>query len=257
MIYASDLDRTLIYSQHFISAHPNESELILVDSSTTDSYISKDVAIRLVGLTKNNKVRFIPVTTRSVDEYSRVKIPGVTAGYAITSNGGVILHNGGKLKAWEERRGKERDMYGLMQMAETINTLTGISRKSKIIDGTYIFNKTFDADATIKEIDKLKEEYKEYKFVVERNKIYAIPIEVSKGIALKWLQNYLEESTVLASGDSVLDISMLEVANLKVVPAHGSILEKYSTSEFIIVESGVCGPLQTLRIVEKRAMIEN
>lgn len=96
MIYASDLDRTLIYSLSAIGVPEDTPGLVpaeVVDGRTV-SYISQQALATLKELAA--KIVFMPVTTRTIAQYRRINLfqETVIPDYAITSNGGNILVNG-------------------------------------------------------------------------------------------------------------------------------------------------------------------
>ena len=100
---ASDLDRTLIYS-------PSALQLATTDETTPNlvsveilegrphSFTSLAATRRLAELSE--VATFVPTTTRTMAQYLRVRFPGVTSKYAITSNGGNILVDGVPDEAW-------------------------------------------------------------------------------------------------------------------------------------------------------------
>lgn len=96
-IFATDLDRTLIYSNR---AFDNNNHFICVEhiNAKEITYMTQE-SIRLLHKLKE-KVMIIPVTTRSIEQFKRVTIVSDSK-YAITSNGGTILKNGKILKEWK------------------------------------------------------------------------------------------------------------------------------------------------------------
>lgn len=251
MIYASDLDRTLIYSQLFLDMHPTSAKLELADESKVNSYISKDVAINLQRITKLPGITFIPVTTRSVKEYKRIKIQGLNPEYAITSNGGTILHNGEILPEWKRYTDDNIDRNELDEIRKRFNSLESLSNyEARIIDDVYVFSKSKDRDKTKIELAQLRKEYPHYKFYLDKHKVYAINNHIGKDIALTWLKQYLNEDKIVASGDSSFDVPMLSIADTAIVPSHKSIKPEEINFSYIEVTGEVLSPLETFRILE-------
>lgn len=91
MIYASDLDRTLIYSLGAIGVPENTPGLIPAEiiEGKTRSYISQQALNQLMDL--NTRIIFIPVTTRTIQQYKRINLfqETVIPDYAVTSNGEI------------------------------------------------------------------------------------------------------------------------------------------------------------------------
>lgn len=253
MIYASDLDRTLIYSERFLTEeHPTTFETILVDEARLNSYMDKDVLTKLISIVNNPNIRFIPITTRSFNGYSRINIPGITPEYAVTSNGGLVLHNGKVIPEWEEYINKNVDKQELECMLQDVNKLPGINYESKLIDDSFIFSKSNEPEITAQAIKGLLDKYTGYKFFSHRDKIYIMPDAVSKDKALLWLKRYLGENYIVSSGDSQFDMPMLSVADLAVIPEYNSIDDKskQKLKSFILVDGGVRSPLKTFEIIE-------
>lgn len=256
MIYATDLDRTLIYSDRFIKDNHEENvERTLVDESKVNSYISNEVLKSLKELCKHRELRFIPVTTRSLAEYKRIYIPDVIPEYAITSNGGTILYKGIILKEWkrfvfEHIRGNE-----LQDIIRDLNSIKCIDYRSKIIDESYVFSKTSNPEGLAKSIEWItfRLKYSRYNIKLYRNKIYVIPKIIGKDTALNWIKQYLSEDKIIASGDSSFDVPMLETADVAIVPGHNSIdsseLERIGA---IVASKGINSPLQTFQEIKSR-----
>ncbi len=102
MIFASDLDRTLIYSSKFIS---DEIETVVVEYKDSEplSYMTKDAQQKLIEI--RGKWTFVPVTTRTMEQYKRINLfhNEHVPQYAITSNGGNVLINGEPDLLWREK----------------------------------------------------------------------------------------------------------------------------------------------------------
>lgn len=251
MIYASDLDRTLIYSQSFLDIHPANIEVVLVDKSKVDSYMAKCVAEQLEDLTSNTVVRFIPVTARSIAEYKRINFPFKQPEYAITTCGGKILHNGEPMQEWEAEIAKSIDSDELEEVVNQLDKLSSTNYKSKAIDGVYAFSKSSDLQQTKIEIAELNKTYPHFKFSLDKHKVYAIPKCVGKDIALTWIKHYLNEDKVAASGDSTFDVPMLIIADIAIVPSHRYIKDQeLKNMEFIEVSGEIVSPLHTIEFIQ-------
>ena len=96
MIFASDLDQTLIYSQPLERAEELGDRIItaeLIDGKVR-SYMSSSSYQLLQKLM--TELIFIPVTTRTMQQYNRIHLISqmLKPTYAVTSNGGNILIDG-------------------------------------------------------------------------------------------------------------------------------------------------------------------
>ena len=256
IIYASDLDRTLIYSKTFIDMHPVDDELVLVDESKVNSYMAKSVANGLADIVHNNVAQFIPVTTRSIEEYKRIHFPDAVGQteYAIVASGGVILKNGEILKEFEEylKSIKEVNDEEFTQIIEEFKAFESINYNSKVVDNSFVFSKSSNIHATEDEIksNQLRYKHPHFRFLLDKHKVYAIPNHIKKSIAIDWLKQYLNGDVVVASGDSAFDIPLLDSGDVKIVPSHAYIKDSDLNGMRVIKISGeVLSPLKTFQII--------
>lgn len=252
VLYATDMDRTMVFSHRFIEEYPPVSsyEVAETHNGKIISYISSPVKKRLNKINSKDGLYVVPVTTRSIDEFNRINL-GLNPKYAIVSNGGTILKNGEPLEDWEEYIKSNSCMEDLMKCMLDLDELDSVDRATKVIDGKYLFNKTNNGVLFDSEVALLAEKYPNLQFTRQRAKIYVIPKSFSKAIALRWLQHKLECDKLVASGDSELDLPMLAIADYAVIPEHGDLISLGFVTEGRIVNGGIDSPLQTFDIVEK------
>ena len=251
VLYATDMDRTIIYSQRFMDEYPPESnyEVAETKGNRIISYISSPVKKRINELSRNNNIELIPVTTRSIEEFNRINI-GINNKYSIVSNGGIILEDGKPMKEWEDYINKTNFRFGLMQASMDLGELQSVVRDVTIIDGRYLFTKTDCEEQFDIEIQDLIYRYPNIVFTRQRKKIYAIPNNFSKAIALRWLQNKLGIDTLVASGDSELDLPMLAIADYAIIPKHGDLIKEGFVTDGRVADAGIDSPMYTMDIVE-------
>ena len=254
IIYATDIDRTLIYSYRFIEEYPPDCKYTLVEKvdSKEISYMANEVIDKLRLLNENNDIEIIPVTTRSVEEYNRVDL-GIKTRFAVVANGGIILENGEPIKEYNDTITPDINRVEFLQASMDISELKSISRESKYIDNKYIFTKTNDEKYFDEEIAPLIAMYPSLNFVRQRKKVYVIPKAFSKAVALRWIQHYIGADKLVASGDSELDLSMLAIADYAVIPEHGDLVKEGYVTGGRIANAGIKSPLYTMEIVEELA----
>lgn len=252
VLYATDMDRTMIFSHRFIEEYPPVSQYTLTEkvNGVEISYMSNKVRSRLHDLNKNKHVIVVPVTTRSIEEFERINL-GTKTRYAIVSNGGTILEYGKPMEDWEKYINDNIDRFELADCALDMTEMSSTIRESKFIDNKYIFNKTDNPALYDTEVASLIAKYTNINFVRQKNKIYAIPKCFSKAIALRWLQNKLGCDKLVASGDSELDLPMLAIADYAVIPEHGDLIKCGYVTGGRIVNGGIDSPLQTFDIIEQ------
>ena len=252
VIYASDLDNTLIFSEEFAQKNNSETENEIVDTyKTGHSVMSKAVRNKLRSLTENKSLQFVPVTTRDDKQYKRVNL-GVKPEYAIVANGGIILHNGEPIEEWTDYVMSKFNYLEAMQILSDLDTeFESIENYAKVVNGCFLMFKISKPTTYDVEIEHMVEFYKDWQFVRQGNKGYAFPKHFSKQIALRWLWNILEKPYIVASGDSELDIPMLAIANRAIVPKHSSLFKDGYIESCTVANGGINSPLETMEFVEK------
>ena len=251
VLYATDMDRTIIYSQRFLDEYKPDTNYEIAETKGDKiiSYISTPVKSRLFQMNKMDNITIVPVTTRSIEEFERINI-GLNVKYAIVSNGGTILEDGKPMQEWEEYIKSKNCLVDLMQASLDLTDLESTTRETKFIDNKYLFNKVEDEKLFDIEISELINKYPNINFTRQRKKIYAIPKDFSKAIALRWLQNKLKVDKLVASGDSELDLPMLAIADYAIIPEHGDLIKNGYVIEGRIADAGINSPMYTMDIVE-------
>ena len=210
ILFACDLDNTLIHSYK----HKTDGDICIeIYNDREQSFISS----RAVELLKEiaEKILFIPVTTRSIEQYNRIEwLEGTTPEFAVVSNGANLLHNGEIDLIWRQDIYKSIRPYEeeLQKQFERFSQDKNFTI-SRIVDKSFLFLKCTD-DADIK---KVAEEIQgNTNLVVEYSgqKIYLFPPKLNKGAALLNLKETFEPVKTFAAGDSSIDIPMLNVADV-------------------------------------------
>lgn len=231
MIYASDLDRTLIYSLGAIGVPENTPGLIPAEiiEGKTRSYISQQALNQLLEIT--TRVIFIPVTTRTIQQYKRINLfqETVIPDYAVTSNGGNILIGGVVDKEWRESIGRlvARHSAG----AEEVRTyIKAVVREDWIISENYCDDlfysfMVYRDQLPLDEITNLSDRLYNlgWRVSLQGRKLYAVPAAVNKSDAILHLRRTVRSEPMVASGDSLLDKSLLDSADYAIAPCHGEI----------------------------------
>ena len=238
IIIGVDLDRTLIYSNRFLEMHPisEKSKAISVEKTDkTESFISKSVVDKINAISNayQGQIIVVPVTSRSKQEYDRIKIPDLKFKYAITSAGGTILCDGVPSEDWVWHIDKLIDLDGMDNLMHQLNALNCTNYKSKVIDRVYVFSKVNNIREAKEELNTLRKCIRGFDIQMDKHKIYATNSGINKGSALLWLKDRLGASSIITFGDSMMDIPMMSVADKAFTPTHTTIEEQ------IIQENGI------------------
>ena len=201
ILFACDLDNTLIHSYKKRSA---DDICIEIYDGREQSFITP----RAFELIKkiSAKILFIPVTTRSFEQYRRIFwFKDYKPRYAFTTNGAIFLDGEQKtffrenIVPYAEELENQRKKY----VDDANFTIC------RIVDESFLFLRcrddidaekiTFDTNLNVQHTGK---------------KIYLFPPRINKGEALKMLIKKFLPDKVICAGDSAIDLPMLELADV-------------------------------------------
>ena len=232
MIFASDLDRTLIYSKSFIKDEMKDVFPVERKDEIDLSYMSEK-SIALLSLL-SNKTTFVPVTSRSLEQFRRVFFikENLTYKYAIVANGGILLKDDKIDLTWKGNI--EKQMAEIVPPEEFLLKLDTFLKNPEINSFRccdklfiYIVLKTeYIEDGYVESLEELCNMHG-YGTVKNNRKIYIIPFFINKWAPLKYIMEMEQESEVFSAGDSILDLPMLKNSTKGFVPAHGELNNDY------------------------------
>ena len=204
----SDLDGTLIFS----AARKQVGDIVI---ERKDGKEISCITSRQAELFKTLK-NVIPVTTRSVEQYRRIEFSrfGFEPKYSLCANGGILLVDGSPDAEWSEwsesifRECKAE----LSRFRELLENDPHRSFEVRLVDGLFLFTKSAEPSETLRYLGngELCESF------YTGEKVYVIPKKLNKGAAVKRLGERLELSEFAAAGDSLMDLSMLNAADIAV-----------------------------------------
>ena len=222
ILLACDLDNTLIHSWK----HRKEGDLCIEHIGEKEQgYMSRKAAELYSSLPEN--ILLVPVTTRSVDQYRRIRWPGSREpDLAVTTNGAILLgprdDPGADISdichAWVSQ---SRSMYvpyrKAMDELREILLASGRCLRVRMVDDFYLF-------AYCEEGKDPKDAVPESAFrsglqiVSSGRKIYFLPPAFNKGEAVRRLEGLLQPPRILAAGDTEIDLPMAERADRMFIP---------------------------------------
>lgn len=233
VLLASDLDRTLIYSKRFVS-DPETVACVEIYNGEPISFMTLCAAVRLNAMAADFHV--VPATTRTVEQFNRIRLPGAPYRYAVTSNGGTILVGGLPDPAWSAavavRIGETSAPLADVTAALHAQVSGEWVRSFRIAEGLFCY---LVVDETLLPVD-FPETWADWcaprGWVVSRQgrKIYSVPSSLCKSHAVAEVRRRLVEcgdlvgsAPLLAAGDGALDVGLLEYADAAIRPAHGEL----------------------------------
>lgn len=196
-MFVTDLDGTVVFSSDGPVTSTCVEEINGKKIYTSDVFLSW---LRFQDLTTIK----VANTARSKEEFERLSLSKYFK-YAIVANGGLILKDGKPLEAWEQYLNRNHFMPTLRTISKQLD--------ARIVDDSYIHTKR----DKLKEVYEILEDYPSLSLYVKGSKVYISPHSVSKVKSMLWLKYYLNESKIIASGDSLNDIEMLEQADTSII----------------------------------------
>lgn len=231
-LVVSDLDRTLIYSASALQLSCADDEaptLVCVEvlDGRPHSFLTLAASRRLAEIAAATP--FVPTTTRTMAQYLRVRFPGVSPRYAITSNGGNILVDGRPDEQWHRATASaiadcQVDLAGVRAELKR-RTQSDWALKRRVGDDLFCY--------VVVEPTALPDDFipswttwcsdRGWRVSVQGRKIYAIPNPLTKERAMLAVARRLGADRIVAAGDGALDAGFLAAAEAGIRPPHGEL----------------------------------
>ncbi|MFE9681455.1 HAD family hydrolase [Streptomyces sp. NPDC002701] len=233
-LVASDLDRTLIYSANALALTTPDAEaprLLCVEvyGGKPLSYVTETAAGLLTEL--GGAADFVPTTTRTREQYHRIRLPGPASTYAICANGGHLLVDGVSDPAWHtavtERLARECAPLDEVRAHMAAAADPAWVLKQRVAEDLFVY---FVVERDLLPAEWAKElavwaEDRGWTVSVQGRKIYAVPKPLTKSAAMREVARRTGATLTLAAGDSLLDADLLLAADRGWRPGHGELAE--------------------------------
>ncbi|MEU6579799.1 HAD family hydrolase [Nocardia sp. NPDC046763] len=237
MMVATDLDRTVIYTRAAFGRAEPDTVCVEHHEGQPLSYMTVVAAQRLSILASAAAV--VPVTTRTIEQYHRVRLPGGPPPYAVTSNGGTILRNGLPDRRWRSALDARvrAECATLVEVRTELRARVDESFALRLREADDLFcylvvdpqrvpaGFLADWDAWCRP--------RGWTVSQQGRKIYTMPAPVGKSRAVQEVRRRLldagelhPESRLLAAGDGALDAEMLCTADVAIRPRHGELEQR-------------------------------
>ncbi len=214
-VFCCDLDNTLIYS--YKQDIGKKKRCVEVYQGRKVSFVSQHTYELLVQAAQ--RFLFVPVTTRTAEQYSRICLGIGQPRYALVCNGGILLADGEEDAAWYAQSLKlVGDSAAELQKAEFL--LEKDRRRIfevRNIRGLFVFTKCMDAKGAVADLRE-KLDVGRVDVLCHGVKVYIVPKGLNKGKAVERFRKNVFSSYIIAAGDSVFDIPMLRKADLGIAP---------------------------------------
>ncbi|SDE35315.1 HAD family hydrolase [Streptomyces griseoaurantiacus] len=258
VVVASDLDRTLIYSAAALGLTVPDREaprLLCVEvyQGHPLSYVTETAAGLLAAL--GSAAVFVPTTTRTREQYLRIRLPGPAPRFAVCANGGHLLVDGVSDPEWHAAVGARLDEE-CAPLAEVQAHLAAAADpawllKHRTADELFAY---LVVERELLPGDWVKElavwaEPRGWTVSLQGRKVYAVPKPLTKSAAVREVARRAGAGRTLAAGDSLLDADLLLAADLAWRPGHGELAEAGWTAPGVtaLPERGVAAGERILR----------
>jgi len=235
ILFASDLDRTLIYSKNSRGLEVSEQDFAAVewvDEKPTAFMTQKGLQLfQHIAST----ITFLPVTTRTADQYNRITGLFNAADkpkYAIVSNGAVILEDGKPLTEWSDKviAQMQQNRTSIEHVLPQLDAYTKNKFVLKVMqaESWFVYLIIDEQAFSVEEFEKLSQIFYQQGFTLSHQgrKVYIMPTCINKSTALQFIKERIDANTVIAAGDSMLDFDMVLNATHGFIPSHGEAIHK-------------------------------
>ena len=211
----SDLDNTIIYSyKHDIGAMKRSVE---VYHGREISFITENTYRLLKDI--KDKMLIIPTSTRTIEQYNRIQLGVGDFKYALVCNGGGLLVDGVRDENWYSD-----SLRSVSESKDELEFAMSLLYRDKrrtfdlrFIENLFLFTKCDNPEKVVEDL-KRKLDIKKVEVFHNGTKVYVVPVNLSKGNAIKRFGNYMKSDRSIAAGDSAFDISMLKAADIGMAP---------------------------------------
>jgi hydroxymethylpyrimidine pyrophosphatase-like HAD family hydrolase len=232
VMVACDLDRTLIYSANSMNLQCSDSSapaLVVAEiyEGAPLSFMTRAAWTLIERLV--DEAIFVPVTTRTMQQFRRVNIPGRDKGYAVTTNGAVLLHDGAPDQVWA-RHIQQSVQANCAPLEEVNDYLLGPTKSPAVLRGRvaediFVYSIVNRQEISTGYLEQLSGWCQERGWTtsLQGRKLYCVPAPVTKEAALAEIRRRQPVDILFAAGDSRLDAGILQLADVAIRPAHGEL----------------------------------
>jgi hypothetical protein len=226
-VVCADLDRTLIYSAAALGLEDADGPSLLcveLYQRVPQSFMLTGAARELAELARDTTL--IPTTTRTVEQYARVQLPGPPPRYAICANGGRLLVDGVPDGDWSHH------VMGLLGSCAPVGEVRAqldppppFARSVRVASGLFVYAVVVREEMPATWLAELSEwcAAREWTVSMQGRKVYCVPNQLRKSTAAAEVCRRTGARRMLAAGDSLLDTDLLLAANAAIRPRHGEL----------------------------------
>ena len=249
VLVASDLDGTLLYSARSSALAAAALTCVERIDGVPAGFMTDAAASGLARLAEHTT--FVPVTSRSPEQLSRVALPG--SRYAVAANGGLLLVDRVAEPAWSAAVAARLTGAALDEVWRHVagacrpQWTAALRNVADLFCYAVVRAESLPSGFVAEESAWAAE--RGWRVSAQGRKVYWVPRQLTKGAAVAEIARRVEAEAVLAAGDSLLDLDLLTGADLGIRPRHGELAAAGWTAPHVTVTAGV-GALAGEQIVE-------
>lgn len=245
-VFTTDLDRTFIFSERTVNRLAEELVCIEQWEGRDLSYVSKALLDYVMNIEEDTLI--IPVTTRALRQYERITLftDSYKPSFAIAANGGVVMKNGVRDREWDEIVKKELQAsvpFAEMERMFQKQWQHSMFQRFTEADGLFYVLMMDVERIEWAWLEELQQEMRKvgWNSYVNGRKFYVLPETLTKEHAVEYVLKDIPYKTHYAAGDSIMDLGMLEMADVAFTPMHGELYKQRGDKlkATIVYEEGV------------------
>ncbi|WP_304045514.1 HAD family hydrolase [Jatrophihabitans endophyticus] len=237
VLCASDLDRTLVYSPAAISRWGPAGPTVAVERyrDADASFVTVTAARHLEALGG----ALVPVTTRTVAQAARIRLPGPAPRWSVAANGGVLLEDGVPDPSWAARvHERLRDVAGLPQVADHVRAVCRPEWTSavRVAEDLFVYAVVDPERLPAGFVAEQRADASGcgWTLSLQGRKLYWVPAPLTKSAAVAEIARRHDVGRVIAAGDSLLDLDLLAAADEGLLARHGELATAGWTAPHVV-----------------------
>ncbi|MGC5326523.1 HAD family hydrolase [Brevibacillus sp. SYSU BS000544] len=256
MIFASDLDQTLMFSsRHFLETDNNKKRLVETLDGEKISYMTEEAIKKLKKIA--SQVMFVPVTTRTIMQYSRITIfhEEIVPKYVVTSNGGNILIDGKIDEYWSKyiKRKIEDTSIEVDLILARFDEIKSEAwfKNGRMADDLFYYCIVEREQLPLNEIRSFGDWCNDngWNLSVQGRKVYLVPNAVNKADAVLHIKEKENKTYLCSSGDSLLDAPLLFKSDFAIAPSQGELYD--NKDSYSVTFTNEAGPQASEEILDR------
>jgi hypothetical protein len=252
-VVCADLDRTLIYSAAALGLEDADGPSLLcveLYQRVPQSFMLTDAARQLEDLAR--RTTLVPTTTRTVEQYARVQLPGPAPRYAICANGGRLLVDGVPDGDWSAHMtALLRGCAPAEEVRAQLDPPPPFVRSVRVASGLFVYAVVVRAEMPADWLADLSQwcVAHDWSVSMQGRKVYCVPNLLCKSAAAAEVCRRSGARRMLAAGDSLLDTDLLLAADAAIRPRHGELHDTGWSAAHLTVtrSSGVMAGAEIVR----------